>query len=277
MRPIPASVFASAIPFSDMCFNRNLALMSFIHDDFLLSTKTARRLYHEYAEDQPILDYHCHLPPKDVAENRRFANLFEIWLEGDHYKWRAMRADGVAEQYCTGNASPYEKFSAWARTVPHTLRNPLYHWTHLELVRYFGIQKLLSPETAADIWHRANEQLATDALSAHGILKKFDVRVVCTTDDPTDSLQYHRDIAKQDLATRVFPTFRPDKAFRTKDPADFNVWVDKLAAAADVNIGKLSDLLLALRRRHDVFHDHGCRASDHGLDTCPAEFCTETE
>src|ERR1041385_4314323 len=166
--------------------------MSFINENFLLSTKTARRLYHDFAVHPPILDYHCHLPPKDVAENRRFANLFEIWLEGDHYKWRAMRANGVAEQYCTGNASPREKFLAWARTVPYTLRNPLYHWTHLELKRYFGIDELLDETTAPRIWERANELLAGEQLRPHGILEKFQVRAVCTTDDPADDLSCHK-------------------------------------------------------------------------------------
>ena len=165
--------------------------MSFIHDDFLLSTKTARRLYRQYAENEPILDYHCHLPPKDVAENRRFQNLFEIWLEGDHYKWRAMRANGVDESYCTGNRDPYQKFLAWARTVPATLRNPLYHWTHLELKRYFGIDELLDESNAARVWERANAMLATDGLSAHGILGRFSVKAVCTTDDPVDDLAWH--------------------------------------------------------------------------------------
>jgi glucuronate isomerase len=277
MRPIPASVFASAIPFSEMCFNRNLTLMSFIHDDFLLSTKTARRLYHEYAEDQPILDYHCHLPPKDVAENRRFANLFEIWLEGDHYKWRAMRADGVAEQYCTGNASPYEKFLAWARTVPHTLRNPLYHWTHLELKRYFGIDELLDEESAPRVWEQANQALATDSLCAHGILCKFGVRAVCTTDDPTDDLAFHRAIAASDLRTKVFPTFRPDKALNVHLPEVFNPWVDKLAAAANTTICRLPEFIDALKKRHDFFHSMGGRLSDHGLNHAFGHTVTEHE
>src|SRR6516162_1199001 len=184
--------------------------MSFIHEDFLLTTKTARRLYHQFAEDQPILDYHCHLPPRDVAENRHFQNLFEIWLEGDHYKWRAMRANGVPESHCTGTAAAYEKYLAWARTVPATLRNSLYHWTHLELKRYFGIDDLLDESTAPAIWQRANSVLMNDDLSVHGILDRFRVRVVCTSDDPTDSLDHHRRIAAFDLGTAVYPTFRPD-------------------------------------------------------------------
>src|SRR5450631_2591632 len=186
--------------------------MNFIHDDFLLHSKTAQNLYHTYAANEPILDYHSHLPPADIATNRQFKNLFEICLEGDHYKWRVMRANGVAERYCTGDASPYEKFAAWARTVPATLRNPLYHWTHLELARYFGINELLDEDSAARVWEQANAKLATPELSAHGILGKFHVKAVCTTDDPTDDLASHAAIAASPLATKVFPTFRPDKA-----------------------------------------------------------------
>lgn len=249
----------------------------FISDDFLLGNETAHMLYTCHAAGQPIIDYHCHIPAKDIAENRRFRNLTEIWLEGDHYKWRAMRANGVDEHFCTGDASANDKFLAWARTVPYTLRNPLYHWTHLELVRYFGIYDLLNEETAADVWNQANAQLATDELSAQGILRKFNVRVVCTTDDPTDSLEYHRAITAQGLRTQVLPAFRPDNAFRVEDPAEFNVWLEKLAAAANINIGKMNDLLDALRKRHDFFHQHGCRTSDHGLEVCPSEFCTEAE
>ena len=167
---------------------------TFIHDDFILQNESARRIYHAFAEPAPIFDFHCHLPPEDIANNRRFNNLFEIWLEGDHYKWRAMRSNGAAEKYCTGDADPFEKFKAWAATVPHTLRNPLYHWTHLELARYFGITELLNEDSAERIWNQTREQLAGDDLTTHGILKKFDVRTVCTTDDPTDDLQHHQAI-----------------------------------------------------------------------------------
>lgn len=251
--------------------------MPFIHEDFLLQTPAARRLYHEYAEPEPILDYHCHLPPQDVAENRRFANLFEIWLEGDHYKWRAMRANGIDERYATGDAPPYEKFLAWARTVPQTLRNPLYHWTHLELKRYFGIEELLDETTAPAVWERANALLAGEELRAHGILKKFRVKAVCTTDDPTDDLACHRAIAASDLATKVFPTFRPDKAFNVHQPEAFNPWVEKLAAVSNTDIGNFTAFLDALHKRHDYFHQLGGRLSDHGLTTCFASFCTEAE
>ena len=251
--------------------------MSFIHDDFLLTTAAARHLYHDYAAPEPILDYHCHLPPKDIAENRQFANLFEIWLEGDHYKWRAMRANGVAERYCTGDATPYEKFEAWARTVPHTLRNPLFHWTHLELKRYFGIDELLDETTARSIWDRANEQLAGDRLRVHGIFEQFHVRATCTTDDPTDDLRYHRQIAASGLPTKVFPTFRPDKALTVHLPEVFLPWVSKLAAAANVDITNYSRFLDALKSRHDFFHALGGRLSDHGLNHCYADFCSEAE
>jgi len=245
----------------------------FLDKDFLLSNEVAQRLYHDHAAPQPILDYHCHLSPKDIAENRRFANLFEIWLEGDHYKWRAMRANGVPEKYITGDAPRYDKFLAWARTVPYTLRNPLYHWTHLELQRYFGITDLLNESSAPAIWERTNAALAKD-LTANGILHKFRVEVVCTTDDPTDDLRYHREIAKSNLPTRVFPAFRPDKALAIGHP-DFTTWVKQLARAANVDIRDLTSFLDALRKRHDDFHTLGCRLSDHGLDYCFATPCSD--
>ncbi len=243
--------------------------MAFIHDRFLLDTPTAVRLYEQFAARQPILDYHCHLSPHDIAVNRRFSNLFEIWLDGDHYKWRAMRANGVPEAYCTGGAAPYEKFLAWAATVPRCLRNPLYHWTHLELSRYFGIDELLDETTAPGIWARANEQLQTDALDAHGILARFGVKVVGTTDDPADDLASHAAIRASGLPTRVCPTFRPDRALDVDQPDVFNRWVDRLAAAADVDIVRFPDFLNALGRRHQDFHDLGGRLSDHGLAYCP--------
>jgi len=246
--------------------------MAFLDENFLLSNEIARRLYHECAEPQPIVDYHCHLPVKDIAENRRFANLFEIWLEGDHYKWRAMRANGVPEKYVTGDASPYEKFLAWARTVPYTLRNPLYHWTHLELQRYFGIQDLLDEHSAPSVWERANAALAH--LSAQAILQKFRVEVVCTTDDPTDDLRYHRAIAQSSLKTRVFPAFRPDKALAVNQP-EFENWVQKLRTVANIDIRDLTTFLEALQQRHNEFHALGCRLSDHGLDHCFTNPCTE--
>jgi glucuronate isomerase len=251
--------------------------MPFIADDFLLHNTTARRLYREYAEPQPILDYHCHLPPADVAANRRFGNLFEIWLEGDHYKWRAMRANGVPERYCTGDADPYEKFLAWAATVPRCLRNPLYHWTHLELKRYFGIDELLDQQSAPRIWKAANDRLKDDELSAQGILAKFDVRAVCTTDDPADPLEHHVAIRRAGLATKVFPTFRPDRALQVDDPTVFNPWVDRLGATAQKQIASLTEFTDALSSRHQDFHAIGGRLSDHGLPHCYATPCTESD
>ena len=251
--------------------------MPFIHEDFLLHTKTARRLYHTFAEDQPILDYHCHLPPQDVAGNRRFQNLFEIWLEGDHYKWRAMRANGVNEKSITGNVPPYEKFMAWARTVPYTLRNPLYHWTHLELKRYFGIEELLDESTGPRIWERANELVAGEELRAHGILRRFQVRALCTTDDPTDDLSCHKAIAASGLKTKVFPAFRPDKALNVHLPEAFNPWIAKLEAAGNTSIAKFADFVDALKKRHDFFHQMGGRLSDHGINVPFSEFAGERE
>ncbi len=249
--------------------------MSFIHEDFLLKSKPARRLYHEFAAAEPILDYHCHLSPRDIAENRQFKNLHEIWLEGDHYKWRAMRTNGVSEEYVTGKATPREKFMAWARTMPQTLRNPLYHWTHLELKRYFGIQELLNEGNADRIWLKTQEKLAAPVMSTQGILKKFKVKVVCTTDDPVDDLKYHRDFAAVGHPTRMLPAYRPDKALAVHQADGFKHWVARLAEAADIEISQLGDFLKALEKRHEFFHAHGCRLSDHGMNHCFSEDCTE--
>ena len=249
--------------------------MDFIHDDFLLNSASARRLYHGYAASQPILDFHSHLPPRDIAEDRRFRDLFEIWLEGDHYKWRAMRANGIAERFCTGDASPYEKFLAWAQTVPATMRNPLYHWTHLELKRYFGVGVLLNENSAKNVWDSANAQLQTGDLTARGILRKFNVKVLCTVDDPCDDLRHHQAIAASEAKFKVLPTFRPDGAFWVHTPADFNAWIRRLEAAANLGVATLRDFLDALKRRHHDFHSSGCRLSDHGLNYCFAVPCSE--
>jgi glucuronate isomerase len=241
----------------------------FITEDFLLQNELARELYHEHAEHEPIFDYHCHLPPDQLAENKTFRNLYEIWLAGDHYKWRAMRSNGVPEKYCTGDASDWEKFLAFARTVPHTLRNPLYHWTHIELRRFFGIQKLLNETTAKEIWEEANAKLAT--LPVQRILESNRVAVVCTTDDPTDSLEQHRRIRESDkFSTRIYPAFRPDKALAVDQPAPWNAWVDKLGECRDLSV-----FFAALQRRLDFFHENGCRLSDHGLNHAYADDCTE--
>lgn len=251
--------------------------MSFIHDDFLLSSKTASRLYHAFAKDEPILDYHNHLPPKDIAEDRQFKNLFEIWLEGDHYKWRAMRCNGVPEKCITGDASPFEKFMAWAKTVPHTLRNPLYHWTHLELKRYFGIDDLLDEKSAIAIWEKTCAMLAKSDMSARGILRSQNVKALCTTDDPTDDLAHHQKCAEDGFEIGVYPTFRPDKALAVHLPEAWNAWIDKLTAASGIEVKNYAALLDALKQRHDFFHRVGGRLSDHGLNYCHANFISDAE
>ena len=252
--------------------------MSFIGEDFLLQSEAARRLYHDYAANKPILDYHSHLSAGDIAQDRRFANLAEIWLAGDHYKWRAMRANGIPERYCTGDASPYERFEAWARTVPFTLRNPLYHWTHLELKRYFGIGELLDEHSAPSIWEQANSMLANNDFSVQSILRRLGVRVVCTTDDPCDDLSYHGQInQKSSSKFRVYPTFRPDRALHVDSPDSFNLWITRLEQSANVEIVDFEDFLDALKIRHDCFHAQGGRLSDHGLPNCYANPCSERE
>ncbi len=251
----------------------------FITENFLLENDTAVRLYHEYARDLPIIDYHCHLPPQQIADNYRFENLAQIWLNGDHYKWRAMRANGVAERYCTGDATDREKFQKWAETVPRTLRNPLYHWTHLELKRPFGISdRLLNPETAEGIWNECNEKLAQDEFSCRGIMRQMNVVLVCTTDDPTDSLEHHAAIARDaSFPIRVLPAFRPDKGMAVENPEAFRGWVDRLAEASGIEINDFRTYLDAIRERHDFFHRLGCRLSDHGVDTLYAEQYTQPQ
>ncbi len=247
----------------------------FIHENFLLNNEAARDLYHTFAKDEPIYDYHCHLPQKLILENHRFADLAEVWLGGDHYKWRAMRANGIDERFITGNATPREKFDAWCATVPNTLRNPLYHWSHLELKRYFGLDCLISPATADRIWTVANERLAT--LRVHDILAADKVAVVGTTDDPADPLDQHLAIRKLGIKTRVYPSFRPDKALLVDQPAAFNAWIEKLAGAAKTTVASFENFLAALDRRHADFHAAGARVSDHGMEQCLAEPCTAAE
>ena len=248
--------------------------MSFIHDDFLLSNDAAVRLYHDYAASQPIIDYHNHLSPKDIASNRRFENLFEMWVNHDHYKWRAMRANGVSERLVTGDGSPKEKFLAFAATVPYTIRNPIYHWTHLELKRFFDIDELLCESNAEAVWDNCNQQIQSrDDLTTQGILKKFNVTALCTTDDPVDSLEYHQQVAGTDFETKVYPAFRPDWALFVHRPEEFAEWLNKLSQTAGVPVETLDDLLAALRIRHDFFHSLGCRLSDHGCESVPASFC----
>jgi len=251
--------------------------MEFIHDGFLLHSKMAQRLYHEYAESEPILDYHSHLPAQDIASDRHFGNLFEIWLEGDHYKWRAMRANGIAERYCAGDAPPHEKYLAWAGTVPFTLRNPLYHWVHLELKRYFGIEELLDERSAKSVWDCADKLLQTPELSARGIARKFRVRVACTSDDPCDDLAHHRALAASESEFRVYPTFRPDAALAIDPSERFGEWLRRLEQASNTDIRSLQAFLDALKSRHDYFHAQGARLSDHGLTRCHATPCAESE
>ncbi|MFZ4621633.1 MAG: glucuronate isomerase [Bacteroidota bacterium] len=251
----------------------------FIKDDFLLSNHTAVKLYHQFAEHQPIIDYHCHLSPKEIAEDKRWENLTQIWLYGDHYKWRAMRANGIDERFITGDASDKEKFNAWAATVPKTLRNPLYHWTHMELKRPFGItDKLLSPSTADDIWTRANALLHSDDFSARGIMKQANVKLVVTTDDPVDSLEYHAAIkADERFTIKILPAFRPDKAMAAENPAEFKLWLEKLEAASGMSITTYYTFIEAIKKRHTYFHEMGCRVSDHGIETAYAEEYMESE
>jgi glucuronate isomerase len=251
--------------------------MSFLTEDFLLSTEAARRLFHEYAEPMPIFDYHSHLPAEEIAANRQFENLSQIWLAGDHYKWRAMRANGIDERLITGKAEDRERFDAWAKTVPYTMGNPLYHWTHMELKRPFEIEGLLlGPETADEVWNRCNGLLATESLRTRSILTGMKVRVVCTTDDPVDSLEAHK-VLKKDFDVKVLPTFRPDMAMAVEQPETFIRWLHKLQEAAGMEIREYSHFLEALKKRHDFFHQMGCRISDHGIEAPYAADYRESE
>ena len=244
-------------------------MSSFIHENFLLNNKTAVELYHQYAENMPIYDYHCHLSPKDIAENRKFNNITELWLEGDHYKWRAMRAHGIDEQYVTGDADPKDKFAAWAKTVPYTLGNALYHWTHIELKKYFGIEELLNEESYEKIWDRCNELLQQDDYSTQEIIKRSNVKVICTTDDPTDDLHYHEQIANlPDFPVKVLPTFRPDKGLEINKET-FIPFVKGLEEVTKKSFSSFDDYVQALEGRVQYFHDKGCRISDHGLSEIP--------
>jgi glucuronate isomerase len=237
----------------------------FIHENFLLGNKTAEKLYHNYSENQPIVDFHCHLSPEMIAMDHQFTDLTQVWLDGDHYKWRAMRINGINENYCTGNASNIEKLKKWAETVPATAGNPLYHWTHLELARYFNITELLSPSTATAIYEKATAQLQTKEFSARSLIRKMNVEVVCTTDDPADKLEHHQKL-KDSFNIKVLPTFRPDNIIKTEDPERFISYVHKLELANGTEIRNFDALLEALDKRHQYFHDLGCRLSDHGLD-----------
>jgi len=246
-------------------------MKKFIDENFLLETSTAQQLYHEFAAQMPIIDYHNHLSPEQIAQNFQFENLTQVWLYGDHYKWRAMRTNGVHEKYCTGDASDYEKFEQWAATVPYTLRNPLYHWTHLELQRYFGVHEILNAQSAKGIYEQGSALLQTPAYSVQGLLHKMNVKLLCTTDDPIDSLEHHKTIAANDIGIKVLPAFRPDKAMAVEDAATFNTYLGKLETAANVSISDFNDYLMALKTRHDFFATMGCSVSDHGLEQIYAE------
>jgi glucuronate isomerase len=251
---------------------------SFIHEDFLLQTDAAKELYHKHAKKMPIIDYHCHLNPAYIANDHQFDNLGQIWLEGDHYKWRAMRTNGVDERYCTGkDTSDWEKFEKWAETVPYTMRNPLYHWTHLELKTAFGVDEILSPKTARKIYDICTEKLCTPEFSARGLMKKFNVETVCTTDDPVDSLEHHLALKKEGFEIKVLPAWRPDKAMAVENPTEYRAYLEKLSKVSGVTIGKFSDLIEALRKRHDFFASAGCKLSDHGIEEFYAEPYTQTE
>jgi len=237
----------------------------------MLENGTAEKLYHDHAAKMPIIDYHCHLPPEDIASDRKFENLTKIWLDGDHYKWRAMRTNGVDERFITGDANDYEKFLKWAETVPFTMRNPLYHWTHMELQKPFGVNKILNPASAREIYDTCTDLLQKDEFSCRGLLNQFDVRVVCTTDDPTDSLEHHKSIKESGFNVHVYPTFRPDKAMAVDNQASFNAYLDKLSKVSNVDIVDFKHLIDAIKIRHDFFNEMGGRLSDHGIEQIYAE------
>jgi len=252
-------------------------MKKFLDENFLLSNKTSQQLYHEFAKKMPIIDYHCHLPPDQIANDINFEDLTQVWLYGDHYKWRAMRANGVDESYCTGTKSDFEKFKKWAETVPYTLRNPLFHWTHLELRRYFDVQDLLNGDTAKKIYEECSAKLQTPEYSVRNLLRKMNVKVVCTTDDPTDSLEHHQKIKDDGFEIRILPAYRPDKAMNVDDAATFNTYLSKLEAVTNSSIGSYNEYLDALKSRHDFFATMGCSVSDHGLEQIYAEDYTQNE
>ena len=250
----------------------------FMDENFLLQSETAQRLYHEHAAKMPIIDYHCHLVPQMVADDYRFRSITELWLGGDHYKWRAMRSNGVDERFCTGNdTTDWEKFEKWAETVPYTMRNPLYHWTHLELKTAFGIEKILKPSTAREIYDECNEKLAQPGYTARGFMRRYGVECVCTTDDPIDTLEHHKATRDSGFEVKMLPTWRPDKAMAVEVPADFRAYVEKLGEVSDMNINTFDDMIDALRRRHKFFEEMGCRLSDHGIEEFYAEDYTDAE
>jgi len=252
-------------------------MKKFLDEDFLLQSDTAKRLYHNFAEKMPIIDYHCHLPVAQIANDINFENLTQIWLYGDHYKWRGMRSNGVDESYCTGDKTDYEKFEKWAETVPYTFRNPLYHWTHLELQRYFGIHEILNPESAKKIYDECSQKLQTKEYSVRNLLRKMNVKIVCTTDDPTDTLGHHQKIKDDGFEIKVLPAFRPDKAMNVDDSKTFNAYIGKLESVSGIAVTSYQTYLEALKQRHDFFATMGCGLSDHGLDYMYAENYSDEE
>lgn len=246
-------------------------MKTFINDNFLLYSKTAQRLFHDYAKEMPVIDYHNHLPPYQIEADVNFNNLTQAWLYGDHYKWRAMRSNGINERYCTGDASDREKFEKWAETIPYTLRNPLYHWTHLELLRYFQIDEILSPSTAKFIYEECSSKLQSKDFSTCNLLKKMNVEVVCTTDDPLDSLEYHKAFAVKNSTLKMLPAFRPDKAMSPDDVAIFNAYIKKLEEVSNITVNNYNDYLAALKTRHDFFASNGCMLADHGVEEMYAD------
>ena len=252
-------------------------MKKFLDEDFLLKTKTAQRLYHDYAKEMPIIDYHCHLPPQQIADDTQFDNITQPWLYGDHYKWRAMRTNGVHEDYCTGKKSDWEKFQKWAETVPYTLRNPLFHWTHLELKRYFGVNEVLNSSTAKEIYEECSAKLQTPSYSVCNLLRKMNVKLVCTTDDPVDSLEHHLKLKEEEFEIPILPAFRPDNAMDVGDPQKFLRYVKKLEEVTNIAISSFDDFLYALQNRHDLFASMGCSVSDHGLEEICADDFTGSE
>lgn len=253
-------------------------MRNFMDEDFLLYSDTAKYLYHNFAKHNPIIDYHCHLEPKKIADDYKFSSITEIWLGGDHYKWRAMRTNGVDEEYITGKStSDWEKFEKWAETIPYTMRNPLYHWSHLELKTAFGIDKLLSPKTAREIFDECNAKLATPDYTARKFMERYNVETVCTTDDPVDTLEYHKIVAESGFKVKVLPTWRPDKAMAVESAVNFRSYVEKLSSVSSVSISTFNDLVDALKNRHDFFASMGCRLSDHGIEEFYAEDYTDAE
>lgn len=252
-------------------------MKNFLDDNFLLQTKTAQKLYHEFAKDMPVIDYHNHLPPEQISGDINFENITQAWLYGDHYKWRAMRTNGVDEEYITGKKNDLEKFEKWAATVPYSVRNPLYHWTHLELQRYFGVKEILSPQNAEKIYHLCSEKLQSPEYSVLNLLRKMKVETLCTTDDPLDNLEHHQKIKSSGTGIHVFPAFRADLAMNADDTQALNDYINKLEQTTDTSISNLNDYLTALKKRHDFFAENGCTVSDHGLEQVYAEDYTDQE